>query len=1219
MADEHIKVTWEFVQRGLEDINKQVANLRGSLSGAGVDSKLFEGNLGKIEGAASRVAKGLNSVTTSTNKAGGATQNASKQTATYNQYLYDQGRALGYVKTQLEQYRLASDRATKAAQRAGSARVDSNLSHIPTNSSSTARVGSSFGNIVDQDDKKIEQSSRAYSNLSTEIDGIISAREREGKTFSDSLRARMEERVATEQATKAKTTNTKATQTNSKAVSENVKHLAGARYALYDISRTLGVLGAALTGVGAAAVIMAAQYETAFTAVERTSGLYLTGSDEMAQASRELRSELISLTGQMPLTFKEISELAARGAQLGIAADQIDEFTKVVGQFVATSDTVSLDQAVEAFGRISNLMGDLNFERMGSAITLVGVNAAATEAQIVKTTQELAPFATATGMATDEVIALATAVASLGQPPERARSAFLTLQRVMDGAVAGMNENLGAFAELIGKTTEETALLWQTDPSAFIAEFTRALGTVDNLTVAFDQLGINERRAVQVFQALAADARNAGSGVSVLEQALLDSAEGYYEHSELARQYSLILDNLNSQWQIFQNGIGALVAAIGEPLLKPLSSILNQVNKIIFAFVEWLGDNRWAGYVLGFAAAVVAVLGGLILFSAAIAAAQASMLAFRFILQSIPGAAIGSIGTLRGLIATFLGLRGAAQGAAGGVLSLRWALRALAASTVIGIAVVGLGMLLEGIMPLNDELPDLIDGFEGVGGAMDDLDPDETADGLDKVGGAAKEAAKQIRLLTDYANDLRGVFDRSFDLRFGSLDAMDQVTLQWIKLNEQMEEYDRKVRSLTADRALREYWLGVAELYDDQVRAGQLREEIAKIDDELADAHNGASRELTGQTKAAIDNRKVMRDLLGGYEEYLAVLAASGASQEEIQAAIVALNGEFRDQATALGFNASEVQLYSDRFADLTTIVDRVPRNVDIEFTTPAMTALEEFFARAEEQARSAGGGMSDALSGGFGDGIAATDWDSLLGPMADSISESGDSDAVNWWDSWMQSWADGAFTWIPILGGWMQAFGAWWLDGGKEWAGQAWGGIQTGFKSIDWQAFVRSIFFPPSIFLDWWGQGQSLFDQLISGFNAASSRAKPFKLNISAGTEFGYSYATGGYTGPGGKYDPAGIVHRGEYVVPKQHVNQRTGLPDLNYIQSLQRARPANTGSYANGGFVGGGFSGPIELGPATIHALSRNGGINLSVDGTTLANATSSGDARLASLGAN
>lgn len=46
-------------------------------------------------------------------------------------------------------------------------------------------------------------------------------------------------------------------------------------------------------------------------------------------------------------------------------------------------------------------------------------------------------------------------------------------------------------------------------------------------------------------------------------------------------------------------------------------------------------------------------------------------------------------------------------------------------------------------------------------------------------------------------------------------------------------------------------------------------------------------------------------------------------------------------------------------------------------------------------------------------------------------------------------------------------------------------------------------------------------------------------------------SMSTGGFTGRGGKYDVAGIVHRGEYVLPKEQVNQSTGLPDWDKIGS--------------------------------------------------------------------
>lgn len=56
-------------------------------------------------------------------------------------------------------------------------------------------------------------------------------------------------------------------------------------------------------------------------------------------------------------------------------------------------------------------------------------------------------------------------------------------------------------------------------------------------------------------------------------------------------------------------------------------------------------------------------------------------------------------------------------------------------------------------------------------------------------------------------------------------------------------------------------------------------------------------------------------------------------------------------------------------------------------------------------------------------------------------------------------------------------------------------------------------------------------------------------------------TWATGGYTGDGGKYTPAGIVHRGEYVITKE-ATARLGKGYLDYLNY-------GTRSFASGGGV--------------------------------------------------
>lgn len=64
-----------------------------------------------------------------------------------------------------------------------------------------------------------------------------------------------------------------------------------------------------------------------------------------------------------------------------------------------------------------------------------------------------------------------------------------------------------------------------------------------------------------------------------------------------------------------------------------------------------------------------------------------------------------------------------------------------------------------------------------------------------------------------------------------------------------------------------------------------------------------------------------------------------------------------------------------------------------------------------------------------------------------------------------------------------------------------------------------------------------------------------------------GLGFARGGYTGRGGKFSPAGIVHRGEYVLPQEVVRQR-GM--LSFLERLRRHGVSALPGFADGGLVG-------------------------------------------------
>ncbi|WP_407574356.1 phage tail tape measure protein [Escherichia coli] len=84
------------------------------------------------------------------------------------------------------------------------------------------------------------------------------------------------------------------------------------------------------------------------------------------------------------------------------------------------------------------------------------------------------------------------------------------------------------------------------------------------------------------------------------------------------------------------------------------------------------------------------------------------------------------------------------------------------------------------------------------------------------------------------------------------------------------------------------------------------------------------------------------------------------------------------------------------------------------------------------------------------------------------------------------------------------------------------------------------------------------------------------------------FHFATGGFTGTGGKYEPAGIVHRGEFVFTKE-ATSRIGVGNLYRLMR----------GYATGGYVGG-TGGPAQMRRSEGIRFEQNNNVVIQNDGT-------------------
>ena len=102
------------------------------------------------------------------------------------------------------------------------------------------------------------------------------------------------------------------------------------------------------------------------------------------------------------------------------------------------------------------------------------------------------------------------------------------------------------------------------------------------------------------------------------------------------------------------------------------------------------------------------------------------------------------------------------------------------------------------------------------------------------------------------------------------------------------------------------------------------------------------------------------------------------------------------------------------------------------------------------------------------------------------------------------------------------------------------------------------------------------------------------------------WGYASGGFTGRGGMYEPAGTVHRGEYVFPKSAVDQSTGLPTQAALLGMLGSLPSRSVAAPSRAASSSGAT-QVALTAGSIQAIAQAVQPYLVIDGKLVGDATS------------
>ncbi|HER1686804.1 TPA: phage tail tape measure protein [Streptococcus pyogenes] len=334
-----------------------------------------------------------------------------------------------------------------------------------------------------------------------------------------------------------------------------------------------------LAAVGGASLKAFSEYDTALIGVRKTT-------DISGDALKRFSKQIMRLSREMPNSAVEIANLAEVAGQLGIRTDEggkhLINFSKIAAQ-MGTATNMSSEQAANAMARLANItqMPQTQFHRLGSTIVALGNNLATTESEIADMSLRLAGTGHQIGLTEAQIAGLAAGMSSVGINAEAGGSAFSRVMQKMNTDVLSGGEGLQRFAAVAGKTAEEFAQTWRTNPQEAIVDFVKGLGKVKesggDVTETLKDLGINSIREIDTL------ARLAGAG-DLLAKSFGIANKAWADGTALQKEADAASESFANQLKKLKNALFEAGTVIGGQLAPHVGKLAEDIRKVVQAF-----------------------------------------------------------------------------------------------------------------------------------------------------------------------------------------------------------------------------------------------------------------------------------------------------------------------------------------------------------------------------------------------------------------------------------------------------------------------------------------------------------------------------------------------------------------------------------------------------------------------------------------------------------
>lgn len=397
---------------------------------------------------------------------------------------------------------------------------------------------------------------------------------------------------------------TAAQEKNAAAISKTKGQLAG----------TIGVIGAIGTAIYAGPVKSSMEFESAMAEVVKVvDGLKDGTTGKLTQEYYNLKKEILDLSTKIPMTAKELTEIAAAAGQAGIARKEIGQFSTDAAKMGIAFDTTAA-QAGEwlAKWRTSFGLSQEQVVELSDKINYLGNTSAANAEQISSIVTKVGPLGEVAGFANGEVAALGATLVSVGVSEDVAATGIKKVMTTMTAGSAATKRQQ-AVLDKLGISATDLANRMQKDAKGAVLDF---MGAINKLPKAEQTAALKNYFGEESVGAIAPMLTK----LDLLKEQFIKVGDASLYAGSMEAEYAARADTTENKVQLAKNSLAKLSVVLGETFLPYVGQAAEKLSELVTKFADFASENP------ELVKTVAKVVGGLLAFKLATTTAKLGFL-----------------------------------------------------------------------------------------------------------------------------------------------------------------------------------------------------------------------------------------------------------------------------------------------------------------------------------------------------------------------------------------------------------------------------------------------------------------------------------------------------------------------------------------------------------------------------------------------------------------